>query len=171
MGAKKPDLISDRARTLSNEIAALEAEIKKLDTQLTRNPAPRFRSTALPGNAVARAAGKTAPAAAQKSEPVFEEIKHGPLTPGAGHETPEIYNDLGVRRYDLPALLSRIRNHFRAPTTSNPRLVNYLAVGSVQGLRPLRYEKRIARNRFLAVAAIVFIVLLGIWVLYWRNQH
>ncbi len=168
---KKPDPNSDKARSLNNEIAALEAEIKKLDLQLTRTPAPKFRSTALPQNAaIPRAAEKPAPPPSKKSEPVFEDLKRGPLAPGAGHETPEIFNELGVRKYDLPALWNRLRNHFRGPTTSNPRLVNYLAAGGVQGLRPLRYEKRIARNRVIVLAAILFAILLGTLLLYLKHR-
>jgi hypothetical protein len=50
----------------------------------------------------------------------------------------------------------------RGPPTTNPKLVNYLAAGSIQGLRPMRYEKRVARNRFLIVVGLVLLVLLGI---------
>ena len=167
---KKPDLISDKARALNDEIAALEAEIKKLDTQLARTPSPKFRSTATPPGATPpRAAEKPAPPP-PKTEPVFEEIKRGPLTHVAGLETPEIFNELGVRKYDLPALWNRIRNHFRGPTTSNPRLVNYLAAGGVQGLRPLRYEKRVARNRVVTLATILFAILLGTLLLYLKHR-
>jgi hypothetical protein len=67
-----------------------------------------------------------------------------------------------VRKYDLPALWNRIRNHFRGPTTNNPRLVNYLAAGGVQGLRPLRYEKRVARNRVIGLAFFLLLLMLGI---------
>ena len=75
---------------------------------------------------------------------------------------PEHFNELGVRKYDLPALLRRLRNHFRGPSTMNPKLVNYLAAGGIQGLRPMRYEKRVARNRFLLLVGGFFVVLLGI---------
>ena len=176
MAAKKPDPITDKARALNNEIAALEAEIKKLDTQLTRNSAgPRFRSTAMPqGPTIARnldqAAPAPAPAPAAAREPVFEEVKRSPLNPADG-EAPEIYNDLGVRRYDLPALWARIRNHFHGPTTSNPRLVSYLAAGGVQGLRPLRYEKRVARNRVLGTAIVFLVILCGIVYLYYKHHR
>lgn len=158
MSAKKPDPISDKARALNDEIAALEAQIKKLDSQLSRpsGPGPKFRSTALPPGAE-----RPAPAPA-KTEPVFEDLKRGPLAAGAEGATPEVFNELGVRRYDLPALWNRIRNHFHGPTTSNPRLVSYLAAGGVQGLRPLRYEKRVARNRVLALAGGLLILLIGI---------
>ena len=63
MAEKKPDPIDDRARALSNEIAALEAEIKKLDSQLARavpeisldRHAPGRDRSARPGKASAPA--------------------------------------------------------------------------------------------------------------------
>jgi hypothetical protein len=165
MSAKKPDPISDKARALNDEIAALEAEIKRLDSQLSRppGPGPKFRSTALPPGT----AEKPAPA---RAEPVFEDIKRGPLAPDADGAAPEVFNELGVRRYDLPALWNRIRNHFHGPTSSNPRLVSYLAAGGVQGLRPLRYEKRVARNRVLTLTGIVLAILIGILCLFPRHH-
>lgn len=166
---KKPDPLTDKARALNDEIAALEAQIKKLDTQLQRTPTPKFRSIALPkGSNAPREEEKPAPPP-PKPEPVFEELKQSPLAPHPEKENPGIYNDLGVRKYDLPALWSRIRNNFRGPTTSNPRLVNYLAAGGVQGLRPLRYEKRIARNRVIALSIGLFILLFGIF--WWYMTH
>jgi len=164
---KKPDPISDKARALTDQIAALEAEIKTLDTQLTRAPEPKFRSTATPsGETVFRPAEKPASAFAPKpGEPVFEDVNRARLAVRDEAGAPELFNELGVRKYDLPALWNRLRNHFRGPTTSNPRLVNYLAAGGVQGLRPLRYEKRVARNRFFALVIVVTAVLLGLFLM------
>jgi hypothetical protein len=163
---KKPDPISDKARALNDQIAALEAEIKTLDTQLTRTMEPKFRSTATPfGETVSHHVEKSAPAP-KASEPVFEEVNRAKLAARDEPEAPEIFNELGVRKYDLPALFNRVRNHFRGPTTSNPRLVNYLAAGGVQGLRPLRYEKRVARNRFFALVIVVTAVLLGLFLMF-----
>lgn len=159
---KKPDLVSEKARSLEAEIAALEAEIKKLERQPVT---PKLRSTATPaGETISRAPEKTAPAP-KPAEPVFEEVKTTKIAAASAAEAPELFNELGVRRYDLPALIARIRNHFRGPTTSNPRLVNYLAAGGVQGLRPLRYEKRVARNRFIWLVVVVTFVLFGLF--YW----
>ena len=170
MAAKKPDPISDKAHALNDQIAALEAEIKKLDTQLQRPPEPRFRSTALPfGETILRVPEKPAPPPAP-SEPVFEEVSHAKLAPRADGEATELFNELGVRKYDLPALWNRVRNHFRGPTTSNPRLVNYLAAGGVHGLRPLRYEKRVARNRFFALFIIVVAALFGLFMIFWPKH-
>ena len=39
--------------------------------------------------------------------------------------------------------------------------MSYLAAGGIQGLRPLRYEKRVARNRFIVFVIILFLALLG----------
>jgi hypothetical protein len=162
---KKNDPISDRSRALNDQIAALESEIKKLDAQLQRAPTPKFRSTAIPhGVTVARAHEPAPPPPPPVHEPVFEEVK--PLSDTEEIAAPDQFNDLGVRKYDLPALFNRIRNHFRRPTTNNPRLVAYLAAGGVHGLRPMRYEKRVARNRFIFFAAGLLLVLLCIlWVI------
>jgi hypothetical protein len=157
---KKVDPISDRSRALTDQIAALEAEIKKLDTQLQRAPAPKFRSTAIPhGATVARTPEPPVPPPPPVHEPVFEEVKSLPDTEETA--APDQFNDLGIRKYDLPGLFNRIRNHFRRPTTNNPRLVAYLAAGGVHGLRPMRYEKRVARNRFVALVLLLLVVLLG----------
>ncbi len=158
--AKKSDPISERARALNDQIASLEAEIKRLDNQLQHTPAPRLRSTAVPHGATVARASEPLPPAHAAHEPVFEEVK--PLRPADETTSPDQFNEFGVRKYDLPGLFGRLRQHFRRPTTSNPRLVTYLAAGGVQGLRPLRYEKRVARNRFILVVIALFLILVGI---------
>ena len=38
------------------------------------------------------------------------------------------------------------------------------AAGGIQGLRPMRYEKRVARNRFVFLVVFLLLMLLGlIW--------
>jgi len=160
--AKGNDPINERARALNDQIASLEAEIRRLDSQLQHTPVPRLRSTAVPhGATVVRSVPPAPPP--PPSEPVFEEVK--PMRPPAQADTPEHFNELGIRKYDLPGFFERLSRHFRRPTTSNPRLVTYLAAGGVQGLRPLRYEKRVARNRFIFFAGALFLLLLGtLWI-------
>jgi hypothetical protein len=180
---KKPDPISDRARALNEEIAALEAQIKHLDSKLQEAPPPaKLRSTAVPhGETIQRSPEPEPPAPkvetrnpkaeiAEPQEPIFEEVDQNRLKSRGEVATPEQYNDLGVRKYDLPALLRRIRNHLRGPSTNTPQLVHYLAAGGVQGLRPLRYEKRVARNRFMVFVGVLFLLLLGIISIFiWRH--
>jgi hypothetical protein len=197
---KKPDPISERAKALNDQIAALEVQIQRLSeakdqpaenvevapaiaapsaaspfsaktssaaipTHNPTSPQPRLRSTAVPyGQAAAQAAAAGAQSASRKApEPVFENIEQNRIkTQPEAATTAAHFNELGVRKYDLPALWRRVRNHFRGPATNNPKLVNYLAAGSIQGLRPLRYEKRVARNRFLFLVIILIVVLWGI---------
>jgi hypothetical protein len=172
----KPDPISDRARALNDEIAHLEAEIRRLDTELQSEQAqPRLRSTALPHGETLTYNGQevTEPASAPVlDEPIFEEVDRAPLAPPVGEPvgTPAHYNELGVRKYDLPALLRRFRNLFHGPSTTNPKLVSYLAAGGIQGLRPLRYEKRVARNRFIALALLFLFALLCIVGMFYHRR-
>jgi hypothetical protein len=169
---KKPDPISDRARALNDKIAALEAQIKQLDGKAAESkPAagPRLRSTALPHGAAASA--PPAPPAPKTSEPIFEEVDHNRLQDRTEPaSTPEHYNELGVRKYDFAAFLRRIKNQFSGPSTANPKLVNYLAAGSIQGLRPMRYEKRVARKRLLVLCTLLFLVLAGIIAMFARHH-
>jgi hypothetical protein len=44
--------------------------------------------------------------------------------------------------------------------------VSYLAAGGIQGLRPMRHEKRVARYRFYVLVAVLFLSLLGIILLF-----
>src|SRR4051812_39245856 len=101
---KKVDPISDRARALNAEIAALEAKIKKLDSQLPPNNTehPRLRSTAVPhGSTISHATETNGRAAAPGvvHEPIFEEIDQNRLkTRAENTTTPAHYNELGVRK-------------------------------------------------------------------------
>jgi hypothetical protein len=166
---KPIDPISDRARALNDQIAALESEIKKLDTQLQHTITPRLRSTALPhGATIARTREPSAPPLRPAHEPVFEEVK--PLRTDDETATPDQFNELGVRKYDLPALLNRLRRQFSRPESGNPRLVTYLAAGGVRGLRPLRYEKRVARNRFILLVFFLLVILLGLLSIFLHNH-
>ena len=103
-------------------------------------------------------------------EPVFEEVDQERIQSRTETTTTAHYNDLGVRKYDLSSAWQRFKNHFRGPVASNPKLVHYLSAGSIQGLRPLRYEKRVARNRFIFFAFFLGLALLGLILMLVRRQ-
>jgi hypothetical protein len=178
---KKADPISERAKTLNQQIAALEAEIKRLSSEEDDHkpktatpgkkadasggaPLPRLRSTALPHGhtgASVQAQAHASPPPPPREQPLedvnpFREQIDQPRPPAEREER------LGVRKADTPSLWQRIKNNFRAAPASNPKLLNYLAAGSIHGLRPLRYEKRVARNRFLLLVIVLAVVLWGI---------
>jgi len=163
---KKTDPLSERSRALNSEIAALEAQIKALDSKLHDSPArPRLRSTARPHSSPLSAA------LASPREPVFEPVDHHRVKAQAEQEnTPAYPNELGVRKWDWLGAWRRLKNHFHGPPANNPRLINYLAAGSIQGLRPMRYEKRVARNRVIGLTIILVAVLWGIAAFIWRHR-
>jgi hypothetical protein len=165
---KKTDPVSERAQALSAEIAALEAQIRQLDDQLHHAPETLVATTVAPAT---RPADPGSPgdrdrcadsALALGSDPVFETISQTRITtePEMPNQ-PEQFNEFGVRKFDFPAFVQRTRTFFTGPSTSNPKLVRYLSAGGVQGLRPLRKEKRVARNRFILFSALLFMVLFG----------
>jgi hypothetical protein len=166
---KNPDPITDRSRELNAKISALESKIQKLNQELQPGPGPRLRSTAYPGESTVAAPGVAAP---RNSEPIFEKVDQNqlkaPVEPAAAAQH---MSELGVRKYDLWSLLERIKKQFQAPPAANPKLVNYLAAGSIQGLRPLRYEKRVQRNRFIALLALLVLAALGILSYALRHHH
>jgi hypothetical protein len=160
---KKRNPVEERARALEAEIAAIDAKIRKLKDDASHEPAPKLRSTAWPQG--------SPPPAQPNYDLVIEEGNqnkiHEPREPAS---TPQHYNELGVRKYDLGALFQRGVNHFRSKPVTNPKLVNFLAAGSVHGLRPLRYEKRIARNRFIFFSIVLALVIWGLVAMLLR-QH
>jgi hypothetical protein len=163
MFRKKADPIKARARALEEEIASLEAQISRLDAQLSR------QGQSPSSEKGANGAPRDVPAP-RPSEPIFEEVDLARLeAPAEATAKPEHFNELGVRKYDLPALLSRLKNHVNGPATTNPKLVSYLAAGGIQGLRPMRYEKRVARNRFILLVIVLFAIMLGIAAVFVRG--
>ena len=157
---RKSDPLDSKARNLSEQIASLNAQIQELD-QKQASEAPRYRSTAKPpGQHPQDGAG-----------PIFEPMEVRNVVAGSEEEgsTAAHYNELGVRKYDVAAAFRRWMKHFRGPAANNPKLVSYLAAGSIHGLRPLRYEKRVARNRFVLLFLILLLILWGLaWMLFNR---
>lgn len=166
---KRTDPISARARALKAEIAALEAQIRDLNSKVGNNKhQPRLRSTVVPHPLEN---GVSSNSSAKPANPVFETFNGRNLeVPIETVDAPELYNDLGVRKFDVTAVWKRMQNHFRGPTANNPKLVSYLAAGSIKGLRPLRYEKRIARNRFMALFVILFLLVWGVAAAFIRHR-
>ena len=172
---KKTDPISDRARALNNEIAQLESQIKKLDSRLQKEQSqPKLRSTATPhGETISHFESRvdaSLPASEKDEQEVILEQADVKKLESEDTTTPDHFNELGVRKYDLPAMLKKVQNNFQAPATTNPKLVSYLAAGGIQGMRPLRYEKRVAKRRFILLVAVLFLILVGLLVVF-MNQR
>jgi hypothetical protein len=195
----QPDPLSARTQALSKEIARLEAEIAvladnkpkaKSAAAVASREVPPPKETA-PAPAPNQPSTQRVGAPPQSPKPVPNRPKRA-TTAGVPH-IPEVtaagvrtgspsptetvptatqdphFNDLGVRKYDLLSAWRRLTHHLSGPTSNNPKMVHYLAAGSIQGLRPLRYERRVARNRFLAFLALLLLVLWGL--AYWSFKR
>lgn len=163
---RKKDPISEKAQDLTHQIRQLEEQIhdlaskKESSPSLTEPPLPRSTPAVTREPSGVGSTGQP-PHRSLRRDPVFEPLRHERLQDLTA--PPAHYNELGVRKYDLPAAWKRLMDQLRSPTSRNPKLVDLLAAGSLQGIRPLRYEKRIARRRFLLVCAILFLLLWGLF--------
>ena len=188
---KKRDPIAERAESINRQIAALEAQIQGLANRREMAPStpsprpapplasaaaveypgprPRLRSTAKPHAQTAPAA--PAAPASRPQDPIFEEVDHERLQAQQEQATSGQFDALGVRKYDLTAVWHRMKSHFRGPATTNPKLVSYLAAGSIQGLRPMRYEKRVARNRFIFFVVLLALVMWGLIAIFMKGSR
>ena len=163
---KKPDPIAQKAKSLDAQIAAIEGQIQKLAAEMQRTRTqPHVRSTVFPQNPAPARDTETA-----SPEPVFETVDHRHIAPvPEGESTSAHYNDRGLRKFDILAVWKRVARLVRGPSSNHPRLVHLLAAGSIRGVRPLRYEKRVARNRFIVLVAVFTLVLWVILTMFFRK--
>ncbi len=159
---KKNDPIKDREKNLASEIDQLEDQIRalkgvlkqaELDPQGTP-PAPPVRRPA------ARPAAAVEPAKTP-AEPVFEPVDQQRLQ-AAANPFKEKHDPRALQREGSTSLFEKVARYFRGPTSSNPKLVSYLAAGNIHGLQPLRYERRVARNRLLLWIVIIIVLIVGL---------
>lgn len=181
--SKKADPIASKAKELEQQITEVQLQIKRLHREL-ENPRPQSAraEAAVKTNGHVHGIARTpvrstvsphGPRSAQirnvPREPIFESVEQAAPAAAATDSSKAQFNDLGVRKYDLPAAWRRFIGYFRAPSTHNPKLVSYLAAGSIRGLRPLRYEKRVARNRFIMMSVFLVVILYWLTALLWRR--
>lgn len=160
----RKDPISARARNLDHRARELKAEIRRLQKQSSLEP--KFqRTTAVRPNKQPRTDEKSS------MDSLFDTVEHDVLRVVEKVRDPKAhYNALGVRKLDP---LGWVRRHTEKQPESktNPdhiksedqKWVQYMAAGGVQGIEPLRREKRIARNRFLMMFALFLLILCGIF--------
>ena len=130
-----------RDRALREEMARLESELHRL-----ANETPKPVRTK----------------AARPSPPKAVNAFAAPLPRASATTTPADagrFNERGVRKFDLPG-----------PAGNNPAMAKMLAAGGIHGLRPLRKERRVARNRFLFLFFTLLLILWGVAYTYIRQR-
>ncbi len=158
---KKPDPLSERARALEAEIAALQAQIQQAEAGAPLWPGtPKLRSTTPPGDQKAEAIAAPGPAPAA---PVFEDVDQKRLKSAPAVAPAPLHPEISPRPRGMAGTLQSLKRHFGLTPSANPKLVKLLDSGQIRGLRPLRYERRVARNRFFLLSAILLTVLYGLF--------
>ena len=147
---RREDPLRSREQEIRREVRALESRIHGLSGKGGRRKGPKFRSTVLPYGAPV------------PEEPMVFEPTDGPGEEAVPRPEQVHYNEQGVPKLDLVRLWQRWIGGRPEARKSHSRLVDYLASGSFQGARPLRYERRIARNRFLLLLFFLLMILFGI---------
>ena len=148
---KKPSL-EKRERELSTELSALSDKIEALEKKLH----PKT-STLKSEKQKARAEKNSAH---EPEQPLFEEpsVTHvGDIK--RSEPAPELFNEDGVRKFNLPAAWTRLKQFINGPQAQNTKFVSHLTKGSPHGLPPLRREKRMARQRFLIMFTALLLIL------------
>ena len=131
---RNKDPLKKRAKSVQNKLNELQAQIQELDES------PAQESSKLHDLNQKKPSLPRRPSTMGKDQPLNTSVQR-----------PE-------------KLWNRIIKNFRKPPVStNPNMVNFLAAGSIQGLRPLRYERRVARNRFLAFTTVLVLILIGLF--------
>lgn len=161
---RKLNPLDQRAQSLNRRIAELQAEIAKLHRNITPDDGPK-------GTPKAPQPGQRPPSPANAShDPVFERIPSRPLEPRPADAPGREAVELGLRRPVWSQWWRRLKGQIVDPPPSNEKLVSYLAAGSIQGLRPLRYERRVARNRIIFVCVVLGLLLWGILIVFWQTR-
>ncbi|MBX3744254.1 MAG: hypothetical protein KF833_03005 [Verrucomicrobiae bacterium] len=158
---RKQNPLDQRAQSLNRRIAELQAEIAKLNRNLApeKDPKGSAKSSAPPQRP-----------ANPSHDPVFERIPPRPLEPRPADAPGREAVELGLRRPVWGQWWRRFKGQIVDPPPSNEKLVSYLAAGSIQGLRPLRYERRVARNRIIFVCVVLGLLLWGLLIVFWQTR-
>lgn len=186
--------LNEEIARLEKEIAGLNSPPTKAKRDRDRGPAAA--QTTQISSAFAPAAPVAAPVIPQVISPVSPESAVAPVplppTPPPSHPAlvstalkakPSLglaapvtsndphFNDFGVRKFDVKAWWDSVLGQWRRSPSgpANPEMVKYLATGSVQGLRPLRFERRVARNRTIGLVAVLVVILYGLAWVFLRN--
>lgn len=194
---RSPSAVDDREQVLNEEIARLEKEIAKLKARpprpVVQRPTPSVQTAQISGGSTPeRALAPPMVTNVVPMVPVDPPVAPLPLPPSpppglqaaanaplrgklAPVPSPVItdprFNELGERKFDLTLWWGNLRKQLRRQPVgpTNPKMIKYLATGSVQGLRPLRYERRIARNRTIGLMSILVVVLYGLAWMFFRR--
>jgi hypothetical protein len=164
---RKPDPLSQRAQSLSVRIAKLESQISKLNAELQAARSGEASMDGPQASLGSKAASGARAAAAQ--EPIFESMPPKPQIQALSASREAEALGLGLKRMGARQWWERVRRHLTGAPPANDKLLQFLAAGGLQGLRPLRYERRVARNRIIFLCVVLALILWGLLLVFWKT--
>ena len=152
--SKTNDPMQARQRTLEREISRLQKRI----TYLSAQPPPQVKLNQRQPSPSVRGVLADRPIPTPAPRP-------SSLPSGGFHSS-----SAPLDRYNLVEAWARWKTKFGPRPRTPSGLVTLMAAGSVHGLRPLRYERKIARRRFLLSLSFLLLILYGIARIMFRNS-
>jgi hypothetical protein len=144
---RNPDPMAVRTRELTTEIAALESQIDQLHDAAQSTDRHQMQT-------VLEKTPDLPPDPVLQADLEFPEM----LPAEPARDCPGLFNEQGVRKFDLAGWWRRVKQRTPLPTpTPSENIVTFIASGKNHGYTSLRKERRVARNRFI----ILTLVLLG----------
>lgn len=169
---RKPDPVGERGKQLSAEIKQLESQIAALQNRMqgaTERPVetgPTPPSPGKPTNPFRPTAQPTRPD--PQRELVLEPVDLKPLQAVDQPSRPPFRPGKQIHAEGRVSFLRKVARFFRGPTSDNPKLIRYMAAGNIHGLKPLRYERRVQRNRLVLWVVILAVILIGLFKMFYR---
>ena len=167
IGAKKESALERRLNQVKKDLALVNGDVKAMskavreaDGVLVR---PKLRS--VPSREEPAASKPPAPAVAiprqeprPPSDELFPELGSGAKAKSSSFSAPP------AAAQEPMSGAGEFAGVERSKMEKNKRFANYFVSGGMDGIRPLRQERTVQRNK--AIAMVVFVVLVLIWVLY-----
>lgn len=167
---RRKDPLEARAQELAGKIKRLERELREA------GQAPAVGNARTPGSLHAAATTGSGSAPADRphvartrgpAEPVprmpaLAVPRPGASRPAADSAQDPLLSPMGARKFDLPAAWRRWVGRLASGPAETAASSRYRTSNSIHGLRPLRYEKRVARNRFIGLFVLLVLVLTGL---------
>ena len=147
---RKPDPMTTRARELDAEIVALKFEIHQLNNAANCSDPHQIQTVLKETRSM-------------PTGPFIKAEEELPESIPAERDCPGLYNDLGLRKFDLAGWWLRMKHLEPLPApTKNEQLVTLIATGRHHGHTALRRDTRLARNRFILLTLVLLAVLWSI---------
>jgi len=153
-GRKKTQIVDNHVRGLDERISELRTKISRLESEMERGDPARIQS-------VLEETKKPKPAKRKKAPAEVLNLTH-PRPAKARSDDPDLFNEQGVRKYDLAGAWQQIKERMAddepAPGTDN-RLYTFIPGETIGGQPALGIEKKKARHRFIFIFLIFLAVL------------